>query len=144
MCAEGRGVPRDADEAVRWYHQAVAQGYAPGEFKLGLLYYDGTIVARDFPEALRWLHKAAEHGSAPAQNQIGYAYEHGEGVPQSLVEAGKWYRMAAQQGLGEAQRNLAVLRTQNASASANTPAIGGTSLAEGHAAGVVPNVGRVP
>jgi TPR repeat protein len=61
---------------MRWYHQAIAQGYAPAEYKLGLLYFEGKTVARDLAEALRWFHEAAEGGSA-AENEIGYAYEHG-------------------------------------------------------------------
>ena len=35
MYEEGRGVPRDKDEAVKWYKLAAAQGYAEAEYKLG-------------------------------------------------------------------------------------------------------------
>lgn len=86
----------DGKEAVRWYRKATAHGYAPAEYKLGLLYYQGEAVAQDVGEALRWFHKAAEHGSAAAENEIGNAYEHGQGVRQDFDEAERWYRIAAE------------------------------------------------
>jgi len=102
-------VARNGDEAVRWYQKATAQNYAQAEFKLGLLYYEGTVIAQDLTEGLRWLQKAAGHGSAAAENEIAFAYEHGKGVPQNYEQAAKWYRMAAEHGLPEARHNLEIL-----------------------------------
>ena len=34
MCADGRGVPEDAREAVRWYRLAADQGHATAQVNL--------------------------------------------------------------------------------------------------------------
>jgi TPR repeat protein len=111
MYSQGRGVPVDGDEAVRWYRKAAGQNYAPAEYKLAMLYFEGDVIPRNLPEAMRWFHRAADHGSAAAENQIGSAYQYGRGVPQSDAEAEKWYRTAAEHGLQEARRNLESLRS---------------------------------
>ena len=36
--AQGKGVPKDATEAVKWYRKAAAQGYAAAQYNLGLCY----------------------------------------------------------------------------------------------------------
>jgi hypothetical protein len=111
MYSQGRGVSLDGGEAVRWHRKAAAQNYAPAEYQLALLYFEGDVIPQNFPEAMRWFHKAAEHGSAAAENQISSAYRFGRGVPQSDAEAEKWYRAAAGHGLQEARHNLEVLRS---------------------------------
>jgi TPR repeat protein len=121
----------DGGEAVSWYRKAVSQKYAPAEYKLGLLYFEGKVVAQDLGEGLRWLRKAAEHGSAAAENEIAYGYEHGQGVGQNYPEAAKWYRRAAEHGLPEARLNLEILaarqerRAPAGAAEAAVPSSGG-------------------
>ena len=41
MYAEGRGVPQDDTEAVKWYRRAADQGNAYAQFNLGVMYADG-------------------------------------------------------------------------------------------------------
>ncbi len=48
MYSTGRGVSLDGSAAVLWYQKAVAQKYAPAEYKLGLLYYEGKVIAQDY------------------------------------------------------------------------------------------------
>jgi len=144
MYAQGRGVPADASLAVQWYRKAVAQNYGPAEYKLGLLYFDGSIVQQDFPEALRWLHKAATHGSASAENEIAYAYEHGKGVGQNYLEAEKWYRLAAEHGLPEARKNLEILAARDNSSSRRISDASSQSVGDSVPAGVGFVGGRGP
>ncbi|NIR62174.1 MAG: sel1 repeat family protein, partial [Gammaproteobacteria bacterium] len=57
--AGGRGVPRDAEGAVKWYRAAAEQGYGPAQSGLGLAYYWGEGVEQDHLKAAEWLRRAA-------------------------------------------------------------------------------------
>ena len=41
MYEEGKGVPKDSREAIRWYSVASGQGFPEAAFNLGRLYHDG-------------------------------------------------------------------------------------------------------
>ncbi len=97
------GVPKDHEEAVRWYRKAAEQGHAKAQYSLGDRYYWGVGVPKDYAEAARWYRKAAEQGVAGAQYNLGCGYYNGEGVTKDHAEAVRWYRKAAEQGVAEAQ-----------------------------------------
>ena len=44
MYANGRGVPQDDSEAVRWYRLAADQGHAGAQFNLGAVSPDASTV----------------------------------------------------------------------------------------------------
>ncbi|HAC06405.1 MAG TPA: hypothetical protein DCF71_11160, partial [Gemmatimonadetes bacterium] len=71
MYANGRGVPEDKAEAVRWYRLGAEQGYAIAQTTLGLMYSLGDGVPQDYVEAARWLRLAAEQGDPRAQYFLG-------------------------------------------------------------------------
>jgi hypothetical protein len=106
--ANGAGVEKDEQEAVRWYRKAAEQGHPLAQCNLGLCLGRGSGVAQDYVEASCWLHKAAEQCDALAQRSLGIAYSNGLGVGQDHLEAAKWFRKAARQGNAEAQCDLAV------------------------------------
>ncbi len=62
MYQYGQGVVQDYKQAVAWYKKAAAQGYAPAQFNLGVMYGKGQGVARDYVEALKWLILAGAGG----------------------------------------------------------------------------------
>lgn len=71
----GNGVPKDDQEAVKWFRKAADQGLVEAEFTLGWIYHDGTYgegteVAQDYSEAFKWLRKAAGQGDAHAQQLL--------------------------------------------------------------------------
>ena len=101
----GRGVPEDDAEAVRWYRLAADQEYAIAQFNLGLMYRHGEGVPEDDVEAVRWYRLAAEQGNAVAQNNLGNMYYNGEGVPEDDVLVYMWYNLAAARGNETAQGN---------------------------------------
>ena len=68
---QGRVVPQDKSEALRWYRQAAIQGDVFAQNTLGDNYWDGTGVPKDEKEAARWWRLAAEKGFAPAQHSLG-------------------------------------------------------------------------
>ncbi|HXJ00682.1 MAG TPA: TonB family protein [Micropepsaceae bacterium] len=55
----GKGVPQNITEALKWYRLAAGQGYAGAENNLGLIYALGKAVPRDPIRAYMWLDLAA-------------------------------------------------------------------------------------
>jgi TPR repeat protein len=94
----GRGVPQDDKEGVKWFRLAAEQGNAKGQLILGLFYSDGRGVSQDDKESVKWYRLAAEQGNAGAQRILGSCYFFGTGVPMDNKESVKWYRLAAEQG----------------------------------------------
>src|SRR5208283_3265817 len=99
MYQEGKGVPRDYAEAVRWLRKAADQGDAKAQDALGLMYQDGSKrVPQDYAEAARWWRRAAEQGNVLAQFRLGAMYAEGRGVPRDSVLAYMWLNLAASNG----------------------------------------------
>jgi hypothetical protein len=46
ICRDGKGVPREYGEAVRWFRKAADQGYAKAQNGLGKMYYHGNDCRR--------------------------------------------------------------------------------------------------
>jgi hypothetical protein len=111
MYANGRGVPKDENEAVQWYRKAAEQGYDFAQTNLGAMYADGRGVAKDDVEAVKWYRKAADHGDALAQRLLGNMYLQGRGgLPKDDEQAAEWYRLAADRGDAVARSNLIALK----------------------------------
>ena len=91
---------------------AARQNYAPGQFNLGTMYFEGHGVALNESEGVRWFRLAADQGYAPAQFNLGVAYHAGRGVAPDDTEAARWFRLAAEQGHAPAQSNLGTLYDQ--------------------------------
>jgi TPR repeat protein len=113
MYDQGRGVPQDYAEAIRWYRKAADQGDIPAQDILGLMYSNGQGVPQDHAEAARWYRKAADQGDADAQFNLGLKYYKGQGVPQDYVEAYMWMDLAASpRANGVEQKKYAEARDQ--------------------------------
>ena len=97
MYDEGRRIPRDAVEAVHWYHKAAEQGHVKAQYRLGIMYAAGKGVPEDYAEAIRWLRMAAEQGHFEAQYTLGVMYERSVHLPENNVQAYAWYIVAAAQ-----------------------------------------------
>ena len=87
-------VPRDREEAIKWYRKAAKQGHADAQFKLGYMHNHSEGIAGDSKEALRWYRMAAEQGNAKAQHSLGMLYREGFGVRADRDESRKWFTMA--------------------------------------------------
>ncbi|MDR4470195.1 MAG: tetratricopeptide repeat-containing serine protease family protein [Nitrospira sp.] len=94
----GRGVPRDQQEAIRWYSKAATAGNAEAQYSLGQSYWFGSGVSKDYQQAVQWFHKAAEQGVDDAEGFLGTAYWEGRGVQVNPQEAVRWFRKAAEHG----------------------------------------------
>ena len=98
MYANGRGVPEDDREAVKWYTLAAEQGYVPAQTNLGWMYSNGRGVPEDDREAVKWYTLAAEQGEKYAQFNLGLMYYFGEGVLEDYVYAYMWWNIASSLG----------------------------------------------
>jgi hypothetical protein len=94
---EGKGVPQNYEEAIKWYTVAASMGYPDACFNLAVAYSDGKGVERDFTKALKWYQVAADAGYAPAQLMLGNIYFRGVDVAVDQEAGFKWYLKAAEQ-----------------------------------------------
>lgn len=109
----GKGVPQDLQEAVKWYTLAADKNYAEAQAYLGFMYMTGRGVRRNDVEAAKWHRKAAEQGNSLGQYNLGLMYMHGRGgVEASKPYAYVWLKAAAEQNNGSAQVQLATLNQQ--------------------------------
>jgi uncharacterized protein len=98
---EGRHVPRDFDEAARWFLKSAEQGYPPAEGIYGMSLQQSSAAAAE-----RWMLRAAEHGDASTQFWLGVAYDDKWFGAQDPDLALKWYQKAADAGDPDAQVTL--------------------------------------
>lgn len=106
LYADGQGVEKDYEAAVKWFRKAADQGAAHAQYNLGIAYASGRGVDKDPAVAVQWYHKAASQGHAMAQYNLGVLHDAGEGVRKDPAEALQWYRKAADQGHAMAQFNV--------------------------------------
>ena len=59
MYYEGRGVPQDYQEALKWYRKAAEQGDEGAQSQLGLMYQKGQGVPQGLVRAHMWYNIAA-------------------------------------------------------------------------------------
>lgn len=110
---QGRGVPKDKQEAIRWYRRAAIQGDTFAQNTLGDNYWEGTGVPKDDREAVRWWRLAADKGFVPAQHSLGKILAGGgQGVPEDKPQAYMWLMLSAAQGDEEASRQGGLLSKQ--------------------------------
>jgi len=98
---EGRLVPKDAEEAARWFLKSAEQGYARAQRLYGLV---SVHINPSVGE--RWMLRAAEQGDTEAQFWLGFAYENNWFGTTDPQEALKWYKLAAEGGDPDAQVEL--------------------------------------
>ncbi len=56
----GEGIPRDFDEAAKWFRRAAEQHHRRAQFMLGVLYWSGDGVPQDYNKAMKWFRLADE------------------------------------------------------------------------------------
>ena len=112
MYENGKGVPQDYKEAVKWYRLAAEQGYATAQYNLGVMYDEGYGVPQDDKEAVKWYRLAAEQENVDAQFNLGFMYLEGEGVPQDYVLAHMWWNLAGSNGKERASKNRKQVETE--------------------------------
>lgn len=107
-------VRSDYEEGVKVIKDLAENGYAPAQYKLGLMYFESyrategstSGIARDYVKAAEWYKKAAEQGNSYAQYELGRCYADGKGVDKDIALAIEWYRKSAAQENSYAQYEL--------------------------------------
>lgn len=64
--AEGRGVPKDDQQAVYWFRKAAELGHDSGQYELAVMYAEGRGVPKDDQQAYFWLLLSAAQGHGGA------------------------------------------------------------------------------
>jgi TPR repeat protein len=101
----GVGVPKNVDEARRWYRKSARQREPRAMFSLGRIAYDD----RNFEEALEWFQAAKDQGHARSTYWIAKLHWRGLGVPQDRRAAEGLMQEAAKHKDREARRALRFL-----------------------------------
>jgi len=83
----GRHVPKDSNEAARWWLESAEQGYPPAEGAYGL-----CIRQSNYAVAERLMLRAAEHGDATTQFWLGFACDNNWFGTTDTELALKWYQ----------------------------------------------------
>ena len=111
---DGIDVPADIQSALRLFHRAAEQNYAPAQYRLGTLYADGDYgIEKDPTIAVQWFRLAAAQNNSDAQHQLAYCLATGEGVEQNQEEAAKLWQELALEGDAAAQYSLGSLLSDN-------------------------------
>jgi TPR repeat protein len=100
---------KDYATALKIWRQLAAEGNAPAQAYVGVLYAQGQGVPQDYTTARQWYEKAAAQGDAKGQFLLGARYAQGQGVLQDYTKAAQWFEKAAAQGYAAAQFTLGVL-----------------------------------
>ena len=94
--------------ARRPSEKSAAQGLAPAQYRLGVLYERGLGVDRNLASARSWYERAADAGNVRAMHNLAVLLADGGGKP-DYTAAARWFRKAAEHGVRDSQYNLAIL-----------------------------------
>lgn len=105
---KGTGVPRNDQEALRWFQKAAEQGHSVAQNVLGHYYKNGlgTMACEDKGMALKWWNKSAQQGNVDSQYNLGICYEDGYGVEANAGLAAQWFLKSATRGYSPSQNRL--------------------------------------
>jgi localization factor PodJL len=93
--------------AVRLLTPLAETGDAQAQYRLAILYEQGSGTPRDGKRAVGLYRKAANQGLVSAQDRLGEIYLRGTLVLQDLAKARQWFEKAAMAGNLDAQLELA-------------------------------------
>ena len=128
LFAEGRGIPQDAVQSMRWLNHSARGGFPPAQFNLGNSYRTGTGVRRDLSQTIRWWTEAANAGFVQAQYNLALLYFRGDAGVRDLDQALAWAEKADEAGSREAAvliGEIATIKAAQTAATAPAPGKGG-------------------
>jgi TPR repeat protein len=103
---EGKGVPRNPSEAIRWYRLAADQQDARAAENLGIMYEHGKGVAKDCRAAVEWYARGALLNDHNSLYSLGRMYFFGFGVKEDRTKAHAYYKQSAALGNHKAREAL--------------------------------------
>lgn len=106
--ANGLGVRRNPQEALKWYQKAAENGVPDAQMQYALMLLDGELVNPDRDKAFILMRSAAEAGKPLAQFNLAQMLSDSG----RLEEAVEWYEKAAQAKLADAQYAMAQIHAE--------------------------------
>ncbi|TYK65276.1 tetratricopeptide repeat protein [Colwellia echini] len=95
--------------AIAQFEPLVAEGYAPAQYQMGLIYQNGYGVSKDGAKAIELFTLAADQNNPDAQFELSLYYSSGKFIKQDLKKAFELTHKAAKKDILSAQFNLAVM-----------------------------------
>lgn len=114
MYQSGDGVPKNLDEAVKWYAKSASLNFAEAQYTLGSLVFQRFIQNITYPQAVSYYEQAAKQGHVKSQLNLGMLYLRGDVIAQDMPAAVHWLSLAASNNNSEAQGYMAELYHQGA------------------------------
>ncbi len=99
-------MPKDHEEAIKWYTMASVRGCAEADYELGLCHLYSWGCEENDRKALRFLKRAAKAGCKDALGAISQCYWWAWGVSQDCKVSTKWHLKASEAGYAEAMYPL--------------------------------------
>ena len=106
---DGRGVPRDYAEAMRWYRRSADRENAGGMDNVGFMYLMGWGVPQNVNIAAAYFKAGAAGNDAQAMFNLGECYFSGRGLEQDYARAIEAWQRAADRKNHNAAWRLAML-----------------------------------
>ncbi|MCZ4271587.1 peptidoglycan-binding protein [Maritalea porphyrae] len=107
--AEGKAVPKDSQEAVKWFERSAATGFAAAQYRLGTAFEHGLGVNKDLDQAKLWYLRSAEAGNRMGMHNLAALHASGPDGERDFSIAARWFEEAAMRGVLDSQFNLGML-----------------------------------
>ena len=96
--ANGNGVIKDMEEAVKWHKSAADMDIAEAQHRMYRYCLVGIGMDKSVSNAAKWCRKAADAGIEEAMYDMGMLYIAGKGVEENAKSAYRWFRRGAECG----------------------------------------------
>ena len=103
---KGLGVPRNPQEALRWYTLSALQGWTDAMFMAAQMYLNADGIPEDQKSAVDLFLRGAFLGDADAQWALGICINAGQGREKDPIEGTAWLTVAAKRGHKDAEAEL--------------------------------------
>ncbi|MGO4440561.1 tetratricopeptide repeat protein [Rhizobium sp. RAF56] len=108
--AEGLGIPRNREMALKWLTLAATAGDPVGQRNYAAFHMQGVTGSDpDYALAAQYYQKAAEQGDPTAQDMLSWMLLEGEIVPADPLKARHWAERAAEAGIAASMTRLGML-----------------------------------
>ncbi len=106
MYKSGRGVPKNASEALKWFEKAGHERNVTGMHFAAAMHLHAQGVPYYPQAAARWYQTAAKMGNRNAFTNLGILYDNGEGVPYDPGKAARNLMKGLSKGAPQAKKLL--------------------------------------
>jgi TPR repeat protein len=101
MYMEGKGVPINTPEVLKWCRMAADNGHPKAQFILGSMYARGGLVAENHARAGALFLKAADQGDLESLNGLASVLSYGTNLKQDVVAGYALYTVSAKRNPSE-------------------------------------------